>query len=71
MKAAAFLLWCAAWWSLPALCLWLGGRFVNFAMLMAVVALTTTLAGWQYLWPSRAWLEAEREDAERRSRWTT
>lgn len=70
MRAAVFLAWCAGWWSLPAACLLLGGRLANFVGLLGLVALTTTLAGYFYLWPTEAWLRAEREDAERRARWT-
>lgn len=66
MKAALYLLWLLAWWVQPALCLYLGGKYINFVMMLSVVALTTSLAGYFYLWPTKRWRELEAEAEHRR-----
>ena len=53
VKAFVYLLWLAFWWSHPMLALYVGGRFVNYFVMGIVVAITTSIAGWQLLWSNR------------------
>lgn len=52
-KALVYCAWLLFWWSHPLLALWVGGKYINYFMMGIVVAATTSIAGWQYLWSER------------------
>ena len=60
-RVAVYAAWLAAWWAMPAACLLLKGRYINFLGMMLLVATTTSIAGYLHLWPPAWWLEKERQ----------